>query len=337
MEIYTFTPDEEQKNLRIDKFLSEQLPDQSRSYLQKLLKEGNVTVNEKTVKANYKVQLSDTVKLELPEPECPDILPEDIPLDILYEDEDVLIINKPKGMVVHPSAGHYTHTVVNAVMFHCKEHLSGINGVMRPGIVHRIDMDTTGAIVICKNDMAHQSLADQLKEHSITRKYRALVHGNLKEDELCSRNKCYLFVNCLIEGTTDFIFGSATAYFKECTILSKKNSYITAASTCKGQQYGFIFDSCSLIAAKNVDHVFLGRPWRIHAQTVFLNCFLGTHICPEGWSDWKKAIVQSGTAFYAEYNNKGPGAGTGKRVVWSRQLTSEEIEKYKLKAVWGEE
>mgnify|MGYP000546061965 CR=1 FL=1 len=178
MEIYTFTPDEEQKNLRIDKFLSEQLPDQSRSYLQKLLKEGNVTVNEKTVKANYKVQLSDTVKLELPEPECPDILPEDIPLDILYEDEDVLIINKPKEMVVHPSAGHYTHTVVNAVMFHCKEHLSGINGVMRPGIVHRIDMDTTGAIVICKNDMA-----DQLKEHSITRKYRALVHGNLKEDE----------------------------------------------------------------------------------------------------------------------------------------------------------
>ena len=161
--------------------------------------------------------------------------------------------------------------------------------------------------------------------------------GNLKEDELCSRNKCYLFVNCLIEGTTDFFFGSATAYFKECTILSKKNSYITAASTCKGQQYGFIFDSCSLIAAKNVDHVFLGRPWRIYAQTIFFNCFLGTHICPEGWSDWKKAIVQSGTAFYAEYNNKGPGAGTGKRVVWSRQLTSEEIEKYKLKAVWGEE
>ena len=151
MEIYTFTPDDEQKNVRIDKFLSEQLPDQSRSYLQKLLKEGNVTVNEKPVKANYKVQLSDTVRLELPEPENPDILPEDIPLDILYEDEDVLIINKPKGMVVHPSVGHYTHTVVNAV--------------------------------ICKNDMAHQSLADQLKEHSITRKYRALVHGNLKEDE----------------------------------------------------------------------------------------------------------------------------------------------------------
>lgn len=180
MEIYTFTPDDEQKNVRIDKFLSEQLPDQSRSYLQKLLKEGNVTVNEKPVKANYKVQLSDTVRLELPEPENPDILPEDIPLDILYEDEDVLIINKPKGMVVHPSVGHYTHTVVNAVMFHCKDHLSGINGVMRPGIVHRIDMDTTVRLLSVKMIWQHQSLADQLKEHSITRKYRALVHGNRK-------------------------------------------------------------------------------------------------------------------------------------------------------------
>ena len=118
----------------------------------------------------------------MPEPEEPDILPENIPLDILYEDQDILIINKPKGMVVHPSAGHYSHTVVNAVMYHCKDNLSGINGVMRPGIVHRIDMDTTGAIVICKNDTAHQHLAEQLKDHSITRKYRAIVYGNFKED-----------------------------------------------------------------------------------------------------------------------------------------------------------
>ena len=183
MEIYTFTPDDEQKNVRIDKFLSEQLPDQSRSYLQKLLKEGNVTVNEKPVKANYKVQLSDTVRLELPEPENPDILPEDIPLDILYEDEDVLIVNKPKGMVVHPAAGHYQGTLVNAVMAHCGDSLSGINGVMRPGIVHRIDKDTTGALLVCKNDIAHRDLAEQLKCHSIRRRYRAVVQGNLKEDE----------------------------------------------------------------------------------------------------------------------------------------------------------
>ena len=119
----------------------------------------------------------------VPDPQLPDILPENIPLDILYEDSDVLVINKPKGMVVHPAAGHYTNTVVNAVMYHCQGNLSGINGVMRPGIVHRIDRDTTGAIVICKNDQAHQSLAQQLKEHSITRSYRAIVWNNLKEDE----------------------------------------------------------------------------------------------------------------------------------------------------------
>lgn len=174
---------EEYKNVRIDKYLSEQLEEQSRSYIQKLIKDEAVLVNEKPVKANYKVQVGDELTIQIPELQEPDILPEDIPLDILYEDADVLVINKPKGMVVHPSAGHYSQTVVNAVMFHCKDNLSGINGVLRPGIVHRIDMDTTGAIVICKNDTAHQNLAEQLKVHSITRKYRAIVHGNIKEDQ----------------------------------------------------------------------------------------------------------------------------------------------------------
>ena len=112
----------------------------------------------------------------------PDILPENIPLDILYEDDDILVVNKPKGMVVHPAAGHYTGTLVNAIMYHCKDRLSGINGVMRPGIVHRIDMDTTGSLLVCKNDTAHQILAEQLKEHSIKRIYHAIVHGNIKED-----------------------------------------------------------------------------------------------------------------------------------------------------------
>ncbi len=167
---------------RIDKFLSDKIENQSRSYIQKLIKDQQVFANGKEVKANYKVQLKDQISILVPELTEPDILPEDIPLDILYEDDDVLVINKPKGMVVHPSAGHYTQTVVNAVMFHCKDNLSGINGVLRPGIVHRIDMDTTGAIVICKNDVSHQHLAEQLKVHSITRKYRAIVHGNLKED-----------------------------------------------------------------------------------------------------------------------------------------------------------
>ena len=177
-----FTAEETVTNERIDKFLSAQMPDRSRSYIQKLIKDGLVEVNGKQVKTNYKLGSEDEVKLQIPELEVPDILPEEIPLDILYEDTDLLVVNKPKGMVVHPAPGHYTGTLVNALMYHCRENLSGINGVMRPGIVHRIDMDTTGSLLVCKNDRAHQILAEQLKDHSITRRYEAIVHGNLKED-----------------------------------------------------------------------------------------------------------------------------------------------------------
>lgn len=168
---------------RIDKFLTGEMADFSRSYIQKLIKEGHVLVNGVPVKANYKLSFDDIVAAEIPELTEPDILPEDIPLDLLYEDADILVVNKPKGMVVHPAAGHYSGTLVNALMYHCKGNLSGINGVMRPGIVHRIDMDTTGSLIVCKNDAAHQSLAAQLKEHSIKRVYHAVVCGNLKEDE----------------------------------------------------------------------------------------------------------------------------------------------------------
>ena len=168
---------------RIDKYLSEQLEDMTRSHIQKLIKENMVRVNGMAVKSNFKLSASDQIEVEIPELKEPDILPENIPLDILYEDQDILVVNKPKGMVVHPAPGHYTGTLVNAIMYHCKDNLSGINGVMRPGIVHRIDMDTTGSLLICINDRAHQALAEQLKEHSITRKYHAIVHGRLKEDE----------------------------------------------------------------------------------------------------------------------------------------------------------
>lgn len=171
------------ENVRIDKYLSSQLEKLSRSYLQKLLKEGQVFVNGLSVKPNYKVTQDDEIRISIPRDQEPEIEAEDIPLDVLYEDMDLLVVNKPKDMVVHPAAGHYSHTLVNALMFHCKDQLSGINGVLRPGIVHRIDKDTTGALVVCKNDMAHQSLAAQLAEHSINRRYRAIVHGNLKEDE----------------------------------------------------------------------------------------------------------------------------------------------------------
>lgn len=183
MSLIHLDADENWMDERIDKFLSAQLPEQSRSYLQKIIKEGSVLVNGSSVKASYRMDDQDEVTIDLPELKEPEIEAENIPLDILYEDDDLLMVNKPKGMVVHPSAGHTTGTLVNAVMYHCKEDLSGINGVMRPGIVHRIDKDTTGVLVICKNDKAHNFVAEQLKEHSITRKYRAIVNGVIKEDE----------------------------------------------------------------------------------------------------------------------------------------------------------
>lgn len=178
-----FNISSEQMNMRIDKYLSDVIPTLSRSYIQKLLADGNILVNEASIKANYKLRDGDRIRVTMPEPEAVTIVPENILLDIIYEDEDILIINKPKGMVVHPAAGHYSGTLVNAVMYHCKEHLSTINGVLRPGIVHRIDMDTTGLLVVCKNDLAHQSLAEQLQVHSITRKYQAIVYDNIVEAE----------------------------------------------------------------------------------------------------------------------------------------------------------
>lgn len=182
-EVINFIVDAEYQDERIDKYLSLMMPDQSRSYLQKLIRQEAVFVDLKPVKSNYKVSDGQMVEVHLPEPVCLDIQPENIPLDIVYEDNDVLLINKPKDMVVHPSAGHEQHTIVNAVLYHCEGHLSSLNGVLRPGIVHRIDKDTTGVIVICKNDRAHRSLAEQLKEHTITRKYHAIVFNNITQDE----------------------------------------------------------------------------------------------------------------------------------------------------------
>ena len=159
-------PEIADSGLRIDKYLSTVNEQLSRSYIQKMLKSGLVLVDGKPVKASYQVEEGEVISLDIPEAVEPEIEPEDMDLDILYEDMDVILINKPKGMVVHPAAGHYSHTLVNGLMYHCKDQLSGINGVMRPGIVHRIDMDTTGVIIACKNDMAHNSIAAQLKEHA---------------------------------------------------------------------------------------------------------------------------------------------------------------------------
>lgn len=168
---------------RLDKSLSDAVPDLSRSYIQKCIKEGLALVNGQPCKANYRLRVDDEVSFQIPEAVEPAIEAENIPLSVLYEDEDVLVVDKPKGMVVHPAPGHYSGTLVNSVLYHCKGQLSGINGVLRPGIVHRIDRDTTGSLIICKNDFAHQAIAAQLKAHSLNRNYRAIVWGVVSGEE----------------------------------------------------------------------------------------------------------------------------------------------------------
>lgn len=169
--------------VRIDKCLSELLSDYSRAYIQKLLDDGNITVGKRSVKSNYKLKSGDEIEITIPEPEELEILPENIALDIVYEDNDILIVNKPKGMVVHPAPGHSSGTLVNAIMYHCKDSLSTINGVLRPGIVHRIDMDTTGLLVVCKNDVAHRIMSDKFKIHDITRVYTAICYNHFADME----------------------------------------------------------------------------------------------------------------------------------------------------------
>ncbi len=169
--------------IRIDKFLASAIPDKSRSHYQKAIDNGLVLVNGKTVKSKYQTRLGDEILISIEPVKEIDILPEDIPIDILYEDNDVIVVNKPKGMVVHPAPGHYSGTLVNALMFHCKDSLSGINGEIRPGIVHRIDMNTTGSLLVCKNDKAHNDIAAQIKVHSVNRIYKGIVIGNFKEEE----------------------------------------------------------------------------------------------------------------------------------------------------------
>lgn len=180
MEIFTIETDD--VNKRVDVFLNEEMEDVSRSALQKNIEKGNITVNGEKISKNYKLRLGDIVEAELPPLENIDIVPEDIPLDIMYEDDDLIVINKPQNMVVHPAPGHYTGTLVNALMFHCGDNLSGINGVLRPGIVHRIDKDTSGVLVIAKSDLAHKGLSEQLAEHSMKRVYNAIVYNSFSEE-----------------------------------------------------------------------------------------------------------------------------------------------------------
>ncbi|KFN17074.1 RluA family pseudouridine synthase [Bacillus pseudomycoides] len=181
-EVVQVTVTEEQKSERIDKFLAGVNNEWSRSQVQQWIKDGVVTVNGNDIKGNYKVKVNDEIAVAIPDPEELDILPEDMNLEIYYEDADVLVVNKPRGMVVHPAPGHTSGTLVNGLMHHCTD-LSGINGVMRPGIVHRIDKDTSGLLMVAKNDMAHESLVNQLVAKTVTRRYKAIVHGVIPHDK----------------------------------------------------------------------------------------------------------------------------------------------------------
>lgn len=181
-EVYKFTSCEDGVGVRVDKFLSDKLNDLTRSHIQKLISEESVRVNDEGVKTNYKLRMGDEICVNIPELTEPEILAEDIPLNIVYEDKDMLVVNKPQGMVVHPAVGNYSGTLVNALMYHCGDELSGINGEKRPGILHRIDKDTSGLLLVAKSDRAHIGLSEQIKEHSLTRAYKALVHGGFGVD-----------------------------------------------------------------------------------------------------------------------------------------------------------
>lgn len=264
MDEFRFEITEELEDERIDKCLSLLIDSLSRSFVQKLVREGAVRVNGLPVKGSYRVKAEDTVEFLLPKAAEPDILPEDIPLDILYEDKDVIVVNKPKGMVVHPAAGHYSGTLVNALLYHCGEELSGINGVMRPGIVHRIDMDTTGSVIACKNDAAHRCIAKQLKEHSITRRYHAICHGILHED-----------------GTIDRPIGRHPADRKKMAVNERNGKQAVTHYRILGRLDGYTYVECALETGRTHqirvhmasighpllgDEVYAGRKAPFHVQ-----------------------------------------------------------------------
>lgn len=229
-EIIKFEAGPEDEDERIDKVLTNYFTDISRSYVQKMIKDKLAYANGNVIKANYRLKEGDIITCTIPKCVEPEIIAENIPLDLIYEDQDILIVNKPKDMVVHPSAGHYSHTLVNALLYHCKGNLSGINGVFRPGIVHRIDKDTTGALIICKSEKAHNHIAEQLKVHSITRKYRAIVYGNFES----------------LQGVIDAPIGRDEKDRKKMAINHKNGKHAVTHYTVLKQFDGYSYIECQL-------------------------------------------------------------------------------------------
>ena len=230
MELNEFTAAESDEGKRIDSFLTSNCPEMTRSMIQKLIENGNVTVNEKVIAKNYKLKNKDSIALFIPDPEIMEAKPENIPLDIVYEDDDLLVVNKPRNMVVHPAPGNHDGTLVNALLYHCGNSLSGINGVMRPGIVHRIDKDTSGLLIVAKNDFSHRLLAEQIKVHSFERKYMAVVYGNLKDDE----------------GTIDAPIGRHPTDRKKMTVIQKNSKQAVTHYKVIERFEGFTFVELTL-------------------------------------------------------------------------------------------
>ncbi|MFX0559762.1 RluA family pseudouridine synthase [Tepidibacillus infernus] len=269
-EKYDWIIEEEEATERIDKFLSEQFEEWSRSQIQQWIKEGNVTVNGRMVKANYKIQEDDEVVLQVPPQKELNIEPESIPLDIVYEDQDVIVINKPRGMVVHPASGHYSGTLVNALLYHCKD-LSGINGVLRPGIVHRIDKDTSGLLMAAKNDLAHESLARQLKDHDVHRIYLALVHGEIPHDL----------------GTIDAPIGRDPHDRKKMTVIHKNSKHAVTHFVVKERFQGFTLVECKLETGRT-------HQIRVHMQ------YIGHPLVGDPLYGLKKTLKIDGQALHAK-------------------------------------
>lgn len=240
--------EESQAGIRIDKFLSENIEGKSRSYIASLIEDGKVFVNTKTVSKSYKVIPGDRVKVEISEDKEIEAIPQNIPLDIVYEDDHLIVVNKPKGMVVHPAAGNPDSTLVNALLYHCQGKLSGINGVLRPGIVHRIDKNTSGLLVVAKSDIAHFSLSEQIKEHSMTREYRAVVYGHLKEQE----------------GSVDAPIGRSTVDRKRMCVTDRNSKHAVTHYSVLGEYKDFSYISCRLETGRThqirVHMSYIGHP-----------------------------------------------------------------------------
>lgn len=245
---YTFVVGDTQAGQRIDKFLSDNISDRSRSFIASVIEEGSAVVNGKKVSKSYKVSVGDCVQVTVSEATELEAVPQDIPLDVVYEDDDLIVVNKPNGMVVHPAAGNPDGTLVNALLYHCKGQLSGINGVLRPGIVHRIDKNTSGLLVVAKSDRAHFSLSEQIKEHSMTREYRAVIYGHLKEQS----------------GAVDAPIGRSTADRKRMCVTDKNSKHAVTHYTVLEEYKDFSYISCRLETGRThqirVHMSYIGHP-----------------------------------------------------------------------------